>query len=412
MAKHKILKVLLVGTPGAGKTTFLEDIAEKMVKEDVDTEKTIGVLFFTYDVEVDEIPFRLQIWEHNNDEKFAGLREQYYGGSQAVIILADLTNLNSLIEVKKYLESVRKVLTSNISFLVVGSKLDLLDNSMTKHHAVRYQLKNFAEKEGGSYVETDINNREIIDECFIGLVRHIIDKGLVEVVGKNINLGILVLLHSFNELSLTDIAKILKKSKATISRNTKQLRRMGLIKSFTKQDEIQPGSIKKYFYRLGDEFDFFAKKLDITSYDKNSPKDIMILRRELRKKLYILSLYEQFGNTLNNFINLIPKGKWGVLNLVLTSLGKRKLSKKWKNLIKSFFKISLNLYFLSESQYLEFQALKQEFSTRFEKIMKTSDKAKKNYVYIDMILPYLELMELEGLIDKKEIRKIRHKSLT
>ena len=43
------------------------------------------------------------------------------------------------------------------------------------------------------------------------------------------------------------------------------------------------------------------------------------------------------------------------------------------------------------------------------KIMKADDITKKNYVYIDMILPFLQLMELEGIIDEHEIKRIKVK---
>ena len=67
-------------------------------------------------------------------------------------------------------------------------------------------------------------------------------------------------LYIYKELNLKNLTYNLGKNKATLSRHTRDLIKLGLIKSYSKEDEVQPGNIKRKYYRLSDNFKALLKK--------------------------------------------------------------------------------------------------------------------------------------------------------
>jgi len=77
--------------------------------------KTIGVDFYTKTNEyIDKSLTRLQIWNVSGDKRFEFLREYYYKGASAMIIVYEKGNQESLKLAKKYYSEFKKV--TNLKF--------------------------------------------------------------------------------------------------------------------------------------------------------------------------------------------------------------------------------------------------------------------------------------------------------
>jgi len=393
-----LLKILVVGASGVGKTTLLEQFAEDKSR---DLEEKIGVKFFIYDVISDDVKIRFQIWDIVDSEKFEEIRKQYYRGALGVIMIFDLSRPETLELASKYINEIResvgikikKQRITNIPFLLVGNKADLIDDIDTFDR--KPNIKFAKNQEIFYYIETSIKNIENFEEGLIFLFHQIIDLHLLEFYKKKLNIKILMLLYIYNELSLAKIANLLNKSKSTISRYTKSLIWLGLIKSYSKENEIQPGSIKKKYYTINYDFNINSKKLDFITFNAKSSKELLSLRIELRRKLHILSMFQQFSQLLNNFIGTFPGGKWNLISLMISSLNGTKKNEITNNIIDLILKITMTLRFLNENQYKKLRSLKREFNSKLNKILEEDDGSEKTFVYIDAILPILQLMKLE-----------------
>lgn len=390
-------KILVVGASGVGKTTLLEQIVKGKSKKDA--KETIGVSFYTHEVYIDDEKYLLQFWDFIQKERFEFLFRTYVKGTNAAIIVFDWSRIDTLIYVQAYLKMIREAIKSNIPFLIVGNKTDLVDDLDSFN---RTAIREIFDEEGGFYIESSMNNTENLEKAFIELIRRIGELEVIEVLGKNTNLKILIALNIFSELTLNKLASLTNKSKATLSRYTRSLEKSGLVKSYNKEKEKQPGSIKKKFYTANFNLDVNLKDIDFSNIDKKSIKEIKLFRGELNRKLYTILIYDQFNNMLNNLIVKFPGGKWTTTPLILSSLKDRNRSKDISNIIDLFIKLSINLRFLNENQYYKLESLKREFYIKFNKILEEDDGSKKNYVYIDAVLPILQLMELEGFQYKKD----------
>jgi len=252
-----------------------------------------------------------------------------------------------------------------------------------------------------------MNNTENFEKAILELIHRINELKLLEVFGKDINLKILVALNMYSELTLNKLASLTNKSKATLSRYTRSLIKSGVIKSYSKEKEKQPGSIKKKYYTTDFDLDTNLKDIDFSNMENKSGKEIFSLRMELNRKLYSIMIYEKFSKMLNSLIDKFPGGRWTTTPIILSSLMGTKRKKNVNKIIDLFIKLSINLRFLNENQYNKLESLKREFYLKFNKILEEDDGSKKNYVYIDAVLPILQLMELEGYKYKKDSDEIK-----
>uniref|UniRef100_A0A8C1LN07 RAB34, member RAS oncogene family b n=1 Tax=Cyprinus carpio TaxID=7962 RepID=A0A8C1LN07_CYPCA len=89
-----VAKVIVVGDVGVGKTClinrFCKDTYDKTYKA------TIGVDFEMERFEVLGVPFSLQLWDTAGQERFRCIASTYYRGAQAIIVVFDLSNYDSL----------------------------------------------------------------------------------------------------------------------------------------------------------------------------------------------------------------------------------------------------------------------------------------------------------------------------
>jgi small GTP-binding protein len=395
-------KILVVGASGVGKTTLLEKVIK--VKPQKGTAKTIGVTFYQHEVRVDDKKYTLQFWDFVGNEKFEFLFRNYVKGTNAAIIIFDWSRIESFIYAQAYLKMIREEIESNIPFLIVGNKIDLVDDLDSFD---RSAINDLFDEEGGFYIECSMNNTENFEKAILELIHRINELKLLEVFGKDINLKILVALNMYSELTLNKLASLTNKSKATLSRYTRSLINSGVIKSYSKEKEKQPGSIKKKYYTTDFDLDTNLKDIDFSNMENKSGKEIFSLRAELNRKLYTIMIYEQFSQILNSLIDKFPGGRRTTTPIILSSLMGTKRKKNVNKIIDLFIKLSINLRFLNENQYNKLESLKREFYLKFNKILEEDDGSKKNYVYIDAVLPILQLMELEGYKYKKDSDEIK-----
>lgn len=408
----------MVGSSGVGKTTLLKQIGNKL-EIHKDSKKTVGVEFYNYEIISDGKKYTLQFWDFAADKRYEFLFKTYVKGISAAIIIFDWSRIETFHYARRYFNMIREAIKLDIPIIIVGNKIDLVDDLDWFDRSAISEL--FSE-ERGFYIECSMNNTENFKKALIELLRRIDELKLIEVMGKDINLKILLALNIFSELTLNKLAKLTSKSKATISRYTTSLKRLGLIKSYSKEEEKHPGSIKKKYYALNYDTDIHIEEFDLEkSFDMESVKDFKISNLDLQKKIYFLLIYDQFGKILNNFIDKFS-GRYKFYRLLLSSLkandpGREKFflpvrDETFSKMISLIFGISVNLHFLNENQFTKLKSLKREFYLDLNKILEDDDGSKKNYVYIDGILPILQLMELEGSDYRKDpdaIKKLTEK---
>ena len=127
MPKKFILKILLAGDGGVGKTTLLHRFVEGQFS--AETKMTIGVEFFLKETQVDGQQCTLQLWDFGGQERFRFLLESYVLGAKGALLLFDLTRPMTLSNLDEWVGIVRKS-DPNLPVIFLGTKNDLTEEIM------------------------------------------------------------------------------------------------------------------------------------------------------------------------------------------------------------------------------------------------------------------------------------------
>ena len=105
--------------------------------------RTIGIDFKTKNVKMrDGKNIKLLILDTTGVERFREITKQYYKGAEGIILIYDVTNINSFNNLENWLKDIKLNVYHNTPIIVVGNKNDNEKyRIVTKEHG-----KNFSEK--------------------------------------------------------------------------------------------------------------------------------------------------------------------------------------------------------------------------------------------------------------------------
>ncbi len=217
-----LLKVIIVGDGGVGKTAIAVRFAEGVFKDDY--KMTIGVDFSirTIDVPVnDEIrKIKFQIWDTGGQERFSYTRPLYYRGAVGGAVVFDLTDRLSFDHLEKWFSEVEKSCVS-IPLLLIGNKADLPGRQVSREEA-----EALARTRKCTYIESSAKTGQSINAIFEKLGRIIVmkEEGLIEqeevteekqkhkeYIEKYMTLAVQAN-NAINELKYQDALKLLKEA--------------------------------------------------------------------------------------------------------------------------------------------------------------------------------------------------------
>jgi len=117
-----LLKILLVGNAGVGKTSM----AFRATNDTFDTEviATLGIDFKTKFVNVSNKTVKLQIWDTSGQERYQAVTTHFFRGAKGALLVYDITNQKSFQAVASWLESIQDHSDPEIEIIIIGNKCD------------------------------------------------------------------------------------------------------------------------------------------------------------------------------------------------------------------------------------------------------------------------------------------------
>ena len=117
---------MVLGDAAVGKTSLIRRFIENKFEEGYTS--TIGVEFLIKDLKLaDGIDVRLVLWDVAGQSKYASFKHRYYNGANCLLIVFDVTNTRSCMNVEIWLRDAQKVLGRRIPFLILANKVDKLE---------------------------------------------------------------------------------------------------------------------------------------------------------------------------------------------------------------------------------------------------------------------------------------------
>jgi small GTP-binding protein len=121
-------KVIVVGQKNVGKSSLIRRYTENEFKKSIRPSnnvvfkiKTITVILYN----LKKVDIVLNIWDFAGENKFKLLLPAYTKAASAALLLFDLTNKNSLLEIKDWVKIVDENALSNVIKLLIATKRDL-----------------------------------------------------------------------------------------------------------------------------------------------------------------------------------------------------------------------------------------------------------------------------------------------
>ena len=166
--KRSTYKVILIGDPRVGKTSIRKRYLGAGFKENYLV--TLGADFAIKRLGADVI----QIWDLAGQAVYKSVREGYYKGAEGLVLVFDVTNVDSFTNLPKWLNEVINKTNSIIPMILVGNKADLRDNN-SGEHVIQEDASNYAESLANwsgfevPYFESSALNGLNIEEIFLNL---------------------------------------------------------------------------------------------------------------------------------------------------------------------------------------------------------------------------------------------------
>ena len=127
MAKIEDIKVITLGNSSVGKTSFLMKYIDNSFTLTYTT--TLGIDFKQKKIKLkDGRDVRLRIFDTAGQERFKAVSVSFIKKADGVILMYDISDLESFEAVENWIKSIREIGKDNLPIILVGNKCDLSDD--------------------------------------------------------------------------------------------------------------------------------------------------------------------------------------------------------------------------------------------------------------------------------------------
>lgn len=166
------LKVVVLGVASVGKTSIINRYCNNTFRED--SVSTIGAGFFTHSIKINDTEVTLMLWDTAGEERFRSVAPSLLRGSNGLVLVYDVTNVQSFNELEIYLEmfldAVNVNAMSSMPVLLLGNKTDLGKQTVSELNVEEWKKKNKIKHSAFVSAKTGEN----INEAFTSLVNDLI----------------------------------------------------------------------------------------------------------------------------------------------------------------------------------------------------------------------------------------------
>ena len=169
MSEDCVYKVLLLGDSTVGKTCFLLRYCDKTFQEA--HLSTIGLDYRLKSMTLaNGKHIKLQIWDTAGQDRFRAITKNYQKGANGIILIYDVTNIQSFENVKNWIAQIKEEANPNAIIYLAGNKIDVNESQK----AVKTEDgKKIADELTIKFYETSAKNGINVNEIFEDLVEKI-----------------------------------------------------------------------------------------------------------------------------------------------------------------------------------------------------------------------------------------------
>lgn len=163
MEQSDIVKIILVGDSGIGKTSLMQVCCGEMFSNTFIS--TIGVDFRIKNVNINKTPIKLHIWDTAGQERFRSISKSYFRGAHVILLIFDLGNRRTFYNLEEWMNDIRSNIIFEPKIILVGNKyeniIDVTENEI-QIFANKYHLEYF-----GVSAKNNVNIEELFNKAVL-----------------------------------------------------------------------------------------------------------------------------------------------------------------------------------------------------------------------------------------------------
>ena len=163
-----VFKLLIVGDPGVGKSNFIYRYTKN--KFSGSNLSTVGFESNSKKIEITNRKIIVQLWDSAGQDKFKSITKTLFNRVQGIIILYDITDKNSFLNVANWIQLIKET-NNSIPFTLAGNKCDLQKERVVEEEEAR----KLSEENGIVYTETSAKYDINVMDCVNNFVKNIIN---------------------------------------------------------------------------------------------------------------------------------------------------------------------------------------------------------------------------------------------
>lgn len=155
-----LIKTIIIGNSGVGKSTFLERLVnpEHVFSTDINT--TIGVDFFVYSMVVNGKTYKFHIYDTAGQESFHSIVRTFYREKAVCFLMYDVGDKKSFEDVQSWIKEI-KASSPGIIFVLLGNKIDRQPIEVSENEQNLYSDKN-------EFISCRVSGRIRLFDNFLG----------------------------------------------------------------------------------------------------------------------------------------------------------------------------------------------------------------------------------------------------
>jgi len=163
-------KLTVLGDPGVGKTSTILRFTDNAFNRTYIP--TMGVNITDKNFRVNNHTIEIVLWDIAGQSKFQLMRKHFYQGTEAILLIFDLTNPQSFESVREWYKDIKKYLPekTNLVGYIFGNKIDLINERKVNEQ----EGISLAKELHLEYIETSALTGQNVENAFYNLAKTLI----------------------------------------------------------------------------------------------------------------------------------------------------------------------------------------------------------------------------------------------
>ena len=172
LASARRVKILVLGDSGVSKSSLILRWTEDRFNPTL--VGTVGVNFKMKRVTMNNELLQVQVWDTAGQEQFHKITTSYYRGANAIMLVYDVCDLQSLANVEYWIKGIKANASDSVHVMLVGNKVDLRTAENANRSCSTELGHRVASKVGVPFFEVSAKESSNVNAAFMSLVESVV----------------------------------------------------------------------------------------------------------------------------------------------------------------------------------------------------------------------------------------------